>query len=119
MFFLVFDCVSFIVPEDFGFQLTILAEYSPQVNILPATTAIFRCDCKIFFLLVRGCMYQNSATTGKFHQVNSQNGIVAQAMLVMQLLKSLPTCMATIRKIHQTVYGSGEPSLVITSLVIM
>lgn len=29
-------------------------------------------------------------------------------MLVMQLLESLPACTATIKKIHQFIYGSGE-----------
>lgn len=47
-------------------------------------------------------------SSGKFHAINSQNGVVAQAMLVMQLLESLPTCMATIKKIHQFIYGSGD-----------
>lgn len=78
------------IPEDFGFQLTILAEYSPQVNILPATTSIF------------------NTSTNKFNLVNSQNGVVAQATLVMQLLENLPTCMATLKKFHQFIYGSDQ-----------
>lgn len=35
----------FVAPKDFGFQMTILAEYSPQVNILPAATTIFKYKC--------------------------------------------------------------------------
>ena len=34
--------MCFIVPKDFGFKMTILAESSPNVNILPATTTIFK-----------------------------------------------------------------------------
>ena len=37
-----FIIIFSIVPKDFGFQLTILTEYNPQVNILPATTSIFK-----------------------------------------------------------------------------
>ena len=32
----------FKVPKDFGFKVTILAESSPNVNILPATPTILR-----------------------------------------------------------------------------
>jgi len=34
--------ISSLVPEGLGFHLTILAEFNPQVNILPATVNIFR-----------------------------------------------------------------------------
>jgi len=102
----------FTVPEDFGFQLTILAESSPQVNILPATTAIFKYVFLFVFLFLFTVLLlcaSKSSASGNFHPVNSQNGIVVQATLVMQLLKGLPTCVATIRKIHSFIYGSGDP----------
>ncbi|XP_065897828.1 mediator of RNA polymerase II transcription subunit 1-like isoform X2 [Dysidea avara] len=77
------------VPEGLGFHLTILAEFSPQVNILPATVNIFN-------------------ASGKMLPVNSQNGVVAQAMLAMQLSSNVPASMVTIRKIHAQVYGSDQ-----------
>ena len=70
----------------------------------------------VIFGYILSCLYLNSS--GKFHTINSQNGVVAQAMLVMQLLESLPTCTATIKKIHQLIYGSGDP-VPVASLVIM
>ena len=39
---LLFTLDLFLVPEGLGFHLTILAEFSPQVNILPATVNIFK-----------------------------------------------------------------------------
>jgi len=52
--------------------------------------------------------YLLSSASGKMLPVNSQNGVVAQAMLAMQLSSNIPASMVTIRKIHAQVYGSGD-----------